>query len=517
MAAERGVTPPDPGTTAEALRQILADLARPGREDADLLLMQLQPKSAGLLERCAIPHLFDEEILRVLAPTLPAEAIDAFLEEIGTLPAIRQVGDCLALHDIVRGQIFARWLAPERRTEFAAISDRLVAHFEIEAIAPEAAESTELALLFHRIGSDPDAGFRALEDTYRSWRETARYGAAAALVRLAGEYRKLLTPDQLAWLSFYEAEVAFDGRDLAGATGRLTEMAAGPLATPLAIRAALLLSNVLRQEGRAAAALPHARRALDLALTPEGGSLLHRVHLELGAIAREQGEVDDAIRELRWAVEAAKAAGDRLALASAYNSLGTLLGRSEPRAAIDSMEAAAALLTKEGDAARRAQLLNNLGIAYGNAGEWDKARGVLEESLAIKRRASELHGLALTLLNLARVFSAKGERIAARNALAEAAKHFEATRDARHAAAARTELARVLLRESGEPDEARREAGNAARLLEAAGRADDARAVQVEFGLERRGWRDSWLYVVLAVLLLPVLLLLLLVALYELT
>src|SRR6202040_3769191 len=109
------------------------------------------------------------------------------------------------------------------------------------------------------------------------------------------------------------------------------------------------------------------------------------------------------------------------------------------------------------DAVRRAQVLNNLGLAYANVGEWGKSLQSFEQSLEIKRAATDLYGQALSLLNVARVHRARQQPFAARNALTESAALFEAVHDPGSAAAARQELARVL-RLAGETEQARREA-----------------------------------------------------------
>ena len=115
---------------AASLQEILAGLAGAQAQDADLVLMQLDPEPARLLELCAIPHLFDRQLIHILDPQASPELIVIFMEEIESLPSIRQLGDCYALHDIARSQLFERWLQPDRRHEFAAASLRLVGHYQ---------------------------------------------------------------------------------------------------------------------------------------------------------------------------------------------------------------------------------------------------------------------------------------------------------------------------------------------------------------------------------------------------
>lgn len=392
-----------------SLQQILAGMAGAEMRDADLVLMQLDPEPARLLELCAIPHLFDRELISAVDPLARPELIDTFLDEVLSLPSIRQIGDCFALHDIVRSQLFERWLQPVRRDEFAMASLRLAEHYEAARRGggkPEA-EANEPVVMFHRLGADLEAGFREFQALYRRYRDSARYSACEALVRLVAEYRPVLSDRQRAWLRFYEAEAARDGRDTARAVSLLTELTHRELEPALAIRAHVHLSAALRSLRRQDAAREQVCRALRLAsANPEGGALLHLVHQELGLIARDEGDVEEGSRHLRRTVELGTIAEDRLVVAGAYNSLGTVLQKFDPQQAIAALESGAALLTDEADAVRRAQVLNNLGLAYANVGDWARSEQSYERSLEIKRASVDLYGQALTLLNIARVFRA---------------------------------------------------------------------------------------------------------------
>jgi tetratricopeptide (TPR) repeat protein len=481
MATPRGMS----GDAAANLQQILAGLAAAETQDADLVLMQLDPEPARLLDLCAIPHLFGLELVRVLDPQASPELIEAFMGEVQSLPSVRQLGDCFALHDTVRAQLFERWLQPSRRADFTTASARLAEHYEAASRSDGQgqAEAIEPVIMFHRIGVDLEAGFGFFKNLYSEYRESARYSACEGLVRLVAEYRPVLSDRQLSWLTFYEAETARDGHDLARALSLLTTLTGQRLEPALAIRAHLHLSAALRSLRRLEAAGKQARRALQLASAhPEGRALLHLVHQEIGLIARDEGDVEKASHHLRRTIELGTAVRDRLAVASAYNGLGTVLQKFDPRQAITVLEAGAARL--EGDVVRRAQVLNNLGLAYANVGDWAESQQSFERSLEIKRAAADLYGQALSLLNVARVHQARQQPFAARNALTESATLFETVRDSGSAATARRELARVL-RTAGETERAREEAASAVRLFQQTGRSIEAQAVQREFALKQ--------------------------------
>src|ERR687889_561427 len=78
--------------------------------EADLLLLQVDDETARRLRLCAIPHTFDPTILAILDPSVTPELAEDILREFDTLPAVIQLPGCRALHDIVRGQLFAQWL-----------------------------------------------------------------------------------------------------------------------------------------------------------------------------------------------------------------------------------------------------------------------------------------------------------------------------------------------------------------------------------------------------------------------
>jgi hypothetical protein len=151
----------------DALRQMLANLGGSDAQDADLVLMQLERDAAHLLELCAIPHAFNEILLAVLAPEASQDLRTGFLAELQLLPAIIDNDGDFALHDIVREQMFRRWLAPERWEEFAAASDRLARYFgALSPLDSADAEANRAISVFHQIEADTDTGFAAFLALY---------------------------------------------------------------------------------------------------------------------------------------------------------------------------------------------------------------------------------------------------------------------------------------------------------------------------------------------------------------
>jgi tetratricopeptide (TPR) repeat protein len=432
-------------TEAAELEDILFALTASGSREADLILMEVAPEFAPLLELCAIPHMFDAEIAGVLKPDADAGFIEAFIEEVTTLSAVTQQKGCYVLHDIVREQLFGRWLQAERREGFAAASQALVEHYQRRAPLSDDAEPFASVVAFHRVGADPEAGFAEFRDLYRRYRETCRYTAAHALARLVSEYEPLLSPADNAWLLRFEADAAIDARNWQRAVSILQDLEGRQLPNDLAVSVRLALARALRQLERLDEAEEHAVAALRIASgSADGVEQQHVAYQELGLIARDRGDLESAEQRLRTAVKLADRWNDLRAQANAYNSLGTALQRTEPRQAIKMFLASVERLKGAGEDPRRAQVLNNLGRAYADLGDWKRSLACYEESLDLKRRAGDLHGEAVTQLNLARVRQARNELEAARAALEQSVALFRAVNDHGHAERAERELGRFL-------------------------------------------------------------------------
>jgi tetratricopeptide (TPR) repeat protein len=425
-------------------QELINGLSSSESQEADLLLFQLSDDDARLIRLCAIPHTFDTTTLQVLDPALSAAAAAKAIDEFQHFAAVLHLSNCLALHDVVRQQLFTQWLAPDRIEEFAAISRRLVLHFQPRA-SDNAVErgAKEYSFVFHLIGADFDEGFKHFRLLYQERREQLRTSDCEVLVRLLREYRPALPARLRAWLSYYEAEIASDARDWPRASSELKGILAQDLTPDIRSMALLRLGSVLRQSGQLADAQVACTEALDLARVSNGeGAPLHLVQYEIGLIARDQGDVERAQASLSESIRLARIVNDRLDIIAASNSLGTLLSRISPHEAIGIFEECLKLLDPARDGVRIAQVLNNLALAHANAGNWEESKSCYLRSLNIKRTAADERGQALTLFNLARVYQSSNEQAEARNALSEAARLFENVRDAMYAARAYRELAR---------------------------------------------------------------------------
>jgi tetratricopeptide (TPR) repeat protein len=363
---------------------------------------------------------------------------------------------------------------------------------------PDAAWNSHI---FHLLGADQEQGLLELRRVYEERREHSRFSEAEVLVKLFAEYRPVLKLPELAWLEFFEAQVAIDARNWREARVHLEGLLSQELPLDLRSVVILRLATVQRNLGDLEKARESGLQALSLIdISPKAALPKRMIHHELGVIARDRGDFDEARSQLGLAVDMAKSEGDRLDLAAAYNSLGTLLLKPLPHEAVEFFEKALQLLDRRTEPVRIAQVLNNLAMANADMGEWKKSESFYHESLEIKKHAGDLFGQALGLLNVARSYRALSKESEARAALTQSSSLFEVVRDARNAANARRELARLLHRLEN-AEEASREAAAASNLLEVLGETDEAAAIRREFKLGNRGEANLYVRIIVAVLL----------------
>jgi tetratricopeptide (TPR) repeat protein len=111
----------------------------------------------------------------------------------------------------------------------------------------------------------------------------------------------------------------------------------------------------------------------------------------------------------RWAVQAARQAGERAAEGRALGNLGNVLAdQGNWEQAIDHYQQSLEIDRELGDHHGEAQTLNNLGSTLARQGHWDQAVRCYQQSLEIKRELGDHHGEASTLGNLGNVLADQG-------------------------------------------------------------------------------------------------------------
>jgi tetratricopeptide (TPR) repeat protein len=467
-------------------QKLIDGLASSTSQESDLLLLQLDPIAAARIRLCAVPHTFDAPVLRVLDPSLDESGAVDVMHEFQSLGAVMQLPNALALHDVIRQQLFRQWLAPEKKEGFSSVSRRLAQYYQPEGSATAVErEVKENSFVFHMVGAEINEGFKHFQLLYKERREHLNTSGCAILVRLMREYDTVLPSARRAWLTFYEAEIAGDTRDWPRARKLLDDLLAQDITPNLRSMALLRFASVSRQSGVLKNAQAACVEALQLLKEHRSGvdtgdyAALHLVRYEQGLIARDQGDVEHAQDHLNDAIRLARAAGAQTDVVAASNSLGTLLLRISPHEAVRIFTDCMKLLTPTQDGLRIAQILNNLAIAHANAAEWEQSESYYQKSLDIKRIAGDSFGQASTLFNMARVYKSLNKPAQAREAMSEAATLFENVNALRSTARAYRELARMG--RLSEPSEAAANARKALTLYERADEGDEFKATNREF------------------------------------
>ena len=145
--------------------------------------------------------------------------------------------------------------------------------------------------------------------------------------------------------------------------------------------------------------------------------VLARTRLLEGRSYYNQGQPDAAERALRAARQAFAEAGDKAGLASALNSLGSVLGDRHADDAEKLQLQALAISEEIGDLKGMSATLNNLGIAYKDHREFDRARRAHDRALALRRELGLRNWEAISLSNI-------GVVLFEQDRFAEAARYY---------------------------------------------------------------------------------------------
>lgn len=203
-----------------------------------------------------------------------------------------------------------------------------------------------------------------------------------------------------------------------------SELAASP-------RLALLYGTAQARLGLHEAGLEWLDRALDQARKQaEHGVERHALNAR-GAIALVSGRIDEAADYFTQGLMAASRDGDPATTGRCSNNLGIISSlRGRHAEAIGSWEIAAAAFHQAGLRQGAAECHHNLGIAYREQGEFDRALAEAERAVADAEAANDRTLCALALRGRAETRLARGERELAQrdlDAVREARRHLADT------------------------------------------------------------------------------------------
>jgi non-specific serine/threonine protein kinase len=166
--------------------------------------------------------------------------------------------------------------------------------------------------------------------------------------------------------------------------------------------------------------LGEGRRRLEALLMRAGDAppdLRARALNGAGVLAREQGDIDEAVRLIERGLALRRALGDEADIAASLNSLGTVVsGRGDYDRARTLYEEALAMQRTLGNRHAVAAALANLGVVARRQGALDRAVALSEEGVAVLREVGDTHSVATALQNLGSIHRDQGalERSAAR-------------------------------------------------------------------------------------------------------
>lgn len=323
--------------------------------------------------------------------------------------------------------------APKRA--LASVAEVLSAPYEVDADALQElldarllVEVPDASARFERWVRMPSPGLRAFlagwldAPTLRlahgaaaQWLSRSSLDATAGNLARVAHHARLAGMDGSAAYAWSEAgRMEIEARRPAAAARsfeRALELAQGPAEESIdRPRILCQLAEAALSEGRASDADGHAERGL-AAVEPERTVLRARL-LQTRAEAAVQGaQLDDALGDLRVAIQILGEQGDPMELARAHASLGWVLGyrlgRNEEGIAHGrrALEIAAEISAP----AFRASLCGRLGANYLRAGDWDGQLEANREDLRLSRRARDAYGQVRAHINLGVCYTNRGD------------------------------------------------------------------------------------------------------------
>jgi len=364
------------------------------------------------------------EIQRFLLATATPERVDA-----GLCRALLGAGNWAAMLDRVEfvglfvhrletspadfryHQLFRAFLQTRLRRTEPAEFQRL---HGVAARVLAAREEWAAALQHFLTAGDPFAAAELVARIYPRLEQSGRWRALAEVVTALPEEAVAAQPA----VSLAGARAAL----LIGDLGRaerfaLVAVEAGRTAVDALLEAKGLaaLGNVRRLQGRTREALDVLNRVL--ALAPADPALVAAVRRDHGKCLGVQGDFAGAAAELGAALAFFDGAGDEQEAARAEFGLGMALTQTGrlPQA-IAHYESCLARWLRLGDPNMQAEILNSLGWAYGNRGEYARARELLLEGLRLAREAGNDSIEGLTQHSLGEILLQTGDLAGAREA-----------------------------------------------------------------------------------------------------
>lgn len=429
---------------AAALALITVDLAFPEVDPADRAHLKRE------LETAAIPHWFDDKILRALLEERAAHDLDR-LRTLSVVEAFPARGDsAMNVHEGTRLALRKRLAVNEPR-RFADLSGTAAQWFESYRDP-----AGQIEHIYHLLSADPEVGAADLEVLLRRWELVANPEDLTALGRVADELEResLVRGKARAWVLLTVAAAMSmrgeDGPELRSVAVRARQHAeeagdqvAGSWADAYEVEALIAAGNVENGSAVAARSLATRRRIDRERSTRDSRVDVASALSQLGGIAADQGDVDLANKNLSENLEIltqllAEHPNDRILLqlaAIAENALGNLWhnqGRTNEALAAQRrfLEGMQKIVDEEPN---RDRLQREYAIAHHavggcllDLGDTGEAVSALHAALAILERLARCDSpIALWETDLAEIHRTLGDALVAHGNYEEAQASYE--------------------------------------------------------------------------------------------
>jgi tetratricopeptide (TPR) repeat protein len=489
--------------------RLFDDMPEGAGAGVELLIRKLGKLRGGMLRKLAITHSADAAILRVLDSTLPEDKVEDLIANFARLSFLSVIDDRLVMHDEVRSYLLNWWRQDANRQEYAKVSEWLASYFTNLSEGLDGVTQAEALrrAIYHRIGADPDRGFAEFERRFRSGRYRHAMGECASLISMVGEHKAIFTSTQRLWFKYHKAKLLVDTYRFTDAEKKYTDiLSAERIPEELETRVLFRMGTLFGERQVWNKAIDFYNRALgQTSLDASEIELRQRILDGLATALRETNQLEEAETVLDQSLSIAEQAGNDWVLARCHNGFGLLHSkRGDAKLAIESFNKSLTYLERNKEWYRQAQVYNNLGLAWGDLGDWEKSKDYLERSQEIEQQAGDNRRRARTLANLVRVHVTLGETEKGFALANEAVALLIQVHDWYEAGRIKQSMARVLRRQD-KIQQARKEFTEAADLFSKADTEKDRQGVEEEIQrLERKKGMPwyAWLAIVVGALVL---------------
>jgi len=412
-----------------AARKLLSDFQRlqsgaariggTGDGSLDLILAGLGHERSKWLRQIAVPHWFNETLLRSIVPS-SSEASD-FLSEVAAMPWIRTHPLGLVLHDEIRGRLrnslleFDRGLFRETCKQLCnALPEVPDGHATDIAKSPRDDEVRN-ERIYLMLAFDEKNGFERLHAQISGARATRLINVTDGLVHIAEEQWPLLSAGGRSQVELYRGLLLLDLKAWDQAIDVFSKLDLDRLEVGFRVQALLSHGMALEGCGRWADAkefyLGLAKRA-SLPSSEQDLASWAKIHQRLAEVFFALRDLKHAERHCKRSLQLNRKADDQRGEAINLRLLGAIFEKLHDTANADeSLMRSLTLFRTWGNEEDKARVYSALGSVSLNAAQWQQARDAYEEEQQIRVASMDNYGLAFVYANLGKLVMAESANV----------------------------------------------------------------------------------------------------------